>query len=136
MAGNDAFNQQDAQSQVLWHDRKRTLFGLPLSFTTYRLTSDRLFVETGFLHKREDEVRLYRVLDLTLDLPLSQRIFGVGSIICDTSDASARKFRLGPVKEPRRVKELLSQEVEKARSAARVTSREYMGDADEEFMGL
>lgn len=136
MADRSAQGQQDTQGQVIWGDRKRALFGLPLSFTTYRLTDDRLFVETGFLSKHEDEVRLYRVLDLTLDLPLSQRIFCVGSITCDTSDASLRKFQLGPVKEPRRVKELLSQTVEKARSAARVTSREYMGDADEEAMGL
>ena len=31
--------------QYLWKDRKR-FFGLPLSFTQYRLSEDRLFCET------------------------------------------------------------------------------------------
>ena len=30
--------------EVIWEDRKRTLFGLPLSFTKYRLTNERLFI--------------------------------------------------------------------------------------------
>ena len=43
----------------LWSDRKRVLFlGLPLSFTTYRLTSNRLFINSGFLTQKQDEVRL------------------------------------------------------------------------------
>ena len=37
-----------AERNVIWSDRKRTLFGLPLSFTKYILTEDRLFVQTGF----------------------------------------------------------------------------------------
>ena len=37
----------------IWSDRKRTLFGLPLSFTKYRLTEDRLFIEKGFLNKSD-----------------------------------------------------------------------------------
>ena len=57
----------------IWSDRKRTLFGLPLSFTKYRLTEDRLFIEKGFLSKNEDEVRLYRILDLSLNRSLGQR---------------------------------------------------------------
>ena len=40
----------------MWYDRKRTLFGLPLSFTKYTLTNDRLFIETGLLKSREQEV--------------------------------------------------------------------------------
>ena len=45
----------------LWSDCKRVVFfGLPLSFTKYRLTTNRLFVNTGFLTQREDEVRLYQ----------------------------------------------------------------------------
>lgn len=39
-----------AERNVIWSDRKRTLFGLPLSFTKYILTEDRLFVQTGFFY--------------------------------------------------------------------------------------
>ena len=37
---------------ILWRDRKRTLFGLPLSFTKYELDEERLFVKTGFLDRK------------------------------------------------------------------------------------
>ena len=42
--------------EYLWKDRKRFL-GMPLSFTRYRLSVDRLFCETGFLNVKSDEVR-------------------------------------------------------------------------------
>ena len=51
---------------VKWTDRKRTLFGLPLSFTKYTLTEERFFIEKGFFNSTEDEVRLYRIQDVQL----------------------------------------------------------------------
>ena len=38
--------------EFLWKDRKR-YFGLPLSFTRYCLSEDRLFISEGFLNIRE-----------------------------------------------------------------------------------
>lgn len=120
---------------TLWKDRKRTIFGLPLSFTTYRLTEDRLFVETGFLNKHEDEVRLYRVLDLSLNRPLLQRMFGVGTIHISSSDQTQGDFDLGPVKRPQEVKELFSQAVEEARRTNGVSTREFMDQDGDGFPG-
>ena len=37
---------------TIWTDRKRH-FGLPISFTKYSLSEDRLFRETGFLNLNE-----------------------------------------------------------------------------------
>ncbi len=39
----------------LWKDRKRIL-GLPITFTRYRLSEDRIFRETGLLNLKEEEV--------------------------------------------------------------------------------
>ena len=64
--------------EYLWRDRKRRL-GLPLSFTKYSLSEDRLFCETGLFNLKQDEVLLYRVRDLQLNMTLGQRIFGVGT---------------------------------------------------------
>ena len=38
----------------LWNDRRRRM-GLPLSFTRYALTEDRLFLDTGFFNLRSEE---------------------------------------------------------------------------------
>ncbi len=115
----------------LWTDKKRTIFGLPISFTRYSLTEERLFIETGFLNKIEDEVRLYRIMDISLRVSFFQRIFGVGTISCDSADKTMGNFQLVSVKKPRDVKEQISQLVEAQRAVKKVTSREYMQDADE-----
>lgn len=119
--------------ELLWRDRKRTLFGLPLSFTVYELEEERLFIRTGFLKIREDEIRLYRILDLTFEQSLGQRIFGVGTIHCCSSDATMKDFDIQSVKNAREVRELLSRKVEEQRQARRVLQREEMeSDGHEE----
>ena len=114
--------------EYLWNDRKRTLFGLPLSFTKYALTEERLFIEQGFLSKREDEIRLYRIMDVSLVRSFGQRIFGVGTIHCCSADKTMGDFDIISVKHPKDVKEQLSQLVEAQRDAKRVVNREYMQD--------
>lgn len=114
--------------EYVWSDKKRTLFGLPLSFTKYMLSEERLFIEQGFLNKKEDEVRLYRIMDVSLTRSFGQRIFGVGTIHCCSADKSLGDFDILSVKNPKDVKEQLSQLIEAQRDAKRVTNREYMDD--------
>ncbi len=113
-------------ANILWQDRKRHL-GLPISFTKYSMSEDRLFVETGFLNLEQNEVRLYRILDLQLKRSLGQRIFGVGSIFVSSSDKTLGTFEIKNIKNSANVKEMLSVQVEQQREAKRVVGREYMG---------
>ncbi len=112
--------------EYLWKDRKRRL-GLPLSFTRYRLSEDRLFCETGFLNLRSDEVLLYRVQDLELTMRLGQRIFGVGTVCVHSSDKTMPHLDLKNVKHPRDVKELIHQNVELAKDKRRMRATELVG---------
>ncbi|SEA82588.1 PH domain-containing protein [Pseudobutyrivibrio sp. ACV-2] len=114
-------------ANILWHDRKRHL-GLPISFTKYSMSEDRLFVETGLLNLTQNEVRLYRILDLQLKRSIGQRIFGVGSIIVSSSDKSLGTFEIKNIKHSANVKEMLSVQVEQQREEKRVYSRENMLD--------
>ncbi len=113
--------------QYLWKDRKRYL-GLPLSFTRYRLSEDRLFCEKGFFNIKADEVLLYRVRDLQLNMKLTQRIFGVGTVCVISSDKSVPHLDLLNVKRPREVKELIHKYVEQAKDKRRMRTTEIMGD--------
>ncbi len=115
-------------TEYVWTDRKRTLFGLPLSFTVYKLTEEKLYIETGFLSKKEEEIRLYRIMDLTLNRPLFQRIFGLGTIHCCTADKSTPEFDIRKIKNSRDIKNLISDMVEKQREEKRISGREYMDD--------
>ena len=116
----------------VWKDRKRTFLGLPLSFTVYSLNEERLFIKSGFLNIKEDEVRLYRITDLSLTRTLLQRMFGVGTISCCSADKTLGNFVIKSVKNPRDVKEKLSELVEKQRDKKRVTSREFLDDSNDD----
>ena len=117
--------------EYTWKDRKRIL-GLPITFTRYRLSEDRLFCEKGFFNIKADEVLLYRVRDLQLNMSLGQRIFGVGTICVVSSDKSVPHLDLKNVKNPREVKELIHQNVEAAKDKRRMRTTEIMGDAASE----
>ena len=111
----------------VWKDRKRTLFGLPLSFTVYRLTEDRLLVQSGILNLNEEEIRLYRIMDITLKRSLGQRIFNLGTIHCCSSDKTSPEFDIKSIKNPIEVKEMLSRMIEEERDKKKISGREYMG---------
>lgn len=108
-----------------WEDRKRHL-GMPMSFTKYRLSEDRLFCETGLLNVRADEVLLYRIRDLQLNISLGQRLFGVGTVTVISSDQSVPHLELVNVKNPRDVKELIHRSVEEAKDRRRMRTMEVM----------
>ena len=112
----------------LWKDKKRTLFGLPLSFTKYVLTEEKLLIKTGFLSTHEEEIRLYRILDFTVDKTFFNRIFNVGTIEIHTADRSTPTFLLKGVKNPNVVKDLMSDKVEEERRKKNVTTREFFSD--------
>ena len=116
---------------ILWKDRKRPLFGLPLSFTRYKLTEEKLLINTGFFSIKEEEIQLYRIMDVTLKCSLLQRIFNVGTIHCCSGDKTTPEFDIKDVKNPSHVKELLSKNIEIQRDRKRISGREFLGDFDE-----
>ena len=119
--------------EYLWKDRKR-YFGMPLSFTRYSLSDDRLFVSEGFLTIKDDEVLLYRVRDIDTRRSLWQRLFGVGTVIVISSDKTMPNLVLQNVKDPVMVKELIHKQVEEAKIKRRVRFGEIMTDTDGDDM--
>lgn len=116
--------------EYLWKDRKRH-FGLPLSFTKYALSEDRLFMEQGLLNMTAEEVQLYRVRDISLRISLGQRIFGVGTVTIQSSDKSTPILDIHNIKHPREVKELIHQQVESVRRERGVGMSELLMDNGE-----
>ena len=111
----------------IWKDRKRIL-GMPISFTKYAMNEDRLCVEKGLLNTNQEEVILYRVRDISLHISLFQRIFGVGSVVVQSSDRSTPVLTLKNVKSPREVKEMLHKQVEKVKIQRRLRVGEVLED--------
>jgi uncharacterized membrane protein YdbT with pleckstrin-like domain len=123
------------ETVFVWQDRKRIIFGLPFTFTTYALTKEKLLIRTGILNTKEEEIRLYRIMDVTLKRSLWERLFGLGTIHCCSADKSTPEFDIRWIPKSREVKEKLSHMVEEERMAKRVSSREFMsGEGDEEIL--
>ena len=114
-----------ANLDIIWKDRKRYL-GLPLSFTRYALSEDRLFQTIGFLNIRDEEILLYRIRDINTTRTLWQRLFGVGTVTVVSSDKSMPVLVLKNIKDPTMVKELLHRQVEEMKIRRRVRVGEIM----------
>lgn len=116
-----------ATIEYTWKDRKRIL-GMPLTFTRYRMSEDRLFLSTGFFTTKDDEVLLYRVRDISLTITLWQRIFGVGTVTIISSDKTLPTLVLKNIKQPRMIKEKIHQQVEEMKMRRRMRIGEIMTD--------
>ena len=119
--------------RYLWKDRKRFL-GMPLSFTRYMLSEDRLFLSKGFLNVKDDEILLYRVRDIATSRSLLQRVFGVGTVTVLSSDKTCPTLVMKNIRNPIAVKETLHKRVEemKLRRQVRVSELTNLDDKDDD----
>ena len=120
------------EENCVWKDRKRIFFGLPWTFTKYSVTEEKLYIKTGVFSTREDEVRLYRIMDVPPKRKFWERVWGLGTVHCCSPDKSTPEFDLLHIKKSKEVKDMLSDMVEQQREKKRITSREFMGAEDAE----
>ena len=99
--------------EIMWSDKKRIWC--------------RLYIKRGLITIHEDEVRLYRIRDISLRQGFFQRLFGLGTINISSSDSSMGNFQLKNIKKSHDVKEMLSDAVETERERKRVSMREFVG---------
>ncbi len=120
---------------MIWKDRKRFL-GMPITFTRYSMSEDRLFLKKGLFNLVQEEILLYRVRDISLKRSLGQRIFGVGSVIINSSDQTTPILELRNIKNSEDVKEMIHEQVEEMKMRRRVRINELMDsgvEGEEEF---
>ncbi len=126
---NELLDKLKAEA-ILWRDRKRIL-GMPISFTVYEVTSERLITRIGFFSTETNELLLYRILDVKMVRTLWQKIFGVGTITVYSADQSSHTLPLRNIKHPDKVRRLLSEMVEAERTEKGMRGREIYGVAGE-----
>jgi membrane protein YdbS with pleckstrin-like domain len=83
----------------------------------YTLTTQRLSERSGIIFVRSDTCELYRVKDISVELPLLQRLLGCGNVILTTSDVSTPYIVLEAVHDPMAVADLMRDNVERCRVA-------------------
>lgn len=124
------------KTRLKWYARKRLWCRLPWTFTKYGMSEDRIFVETGILNLHQRDVRLYRILNISLTRSLTQRIFGMGTIHLDSNDKDLECFELKNILDSEHIKEMISDAVEMERKRNKVSTREFMsgdGELEDDF---
>lgn len=113
--------------EYVWTDKKRTIFGLPLSFTRYFLTETKFITRVGLFNLVEDELDLYTVKDKKLVLSFGNRIFKCGTIIMYVVDTDTPVKEIKSIKAPRKVLELLDKHINIQRDRYRTRGRDLIG---------
>ena len=112
-------------NDFIWQDRRRPFLGLPLSFTVYTLMEEKLLIDSGFFSTKQEEIKLYRIMDLTLSRSFFQRIFGLGTIHISSADKTTSEIDIKDIKNSFEIKEKLSKMVEEEREKKRVMGGEF-----------
>ncbi len=93
----------------------------------YKITTERVVIETGLLSKKMNQIDIYRINDYVVERPFGQRLMGTGNIVVSAMDATDATLKLGGLKTD--VKELYERlrtatENEKRRRGVRMVDYE------------
>jgi uncharacterized membrane protein YdbT with pleckstrin-like domain len=64
----------------------------------YKITTQRIVVETGVFSKELQQTDVYRITDYTVERPFSQRLLGTGNIVVQAMDRSTPSLRIEALK--------------------------------------
>lgn len=132
----DQITEKERQRGIIWKDRKRNRLGLPWTFTVYMLDQDKLHIRNGLFTTNEDEVKLFRIVDVSLKRSLWQKLLGLGTVHLDSSDSAMQAFEIGNPKHPKELKDMLSKLIDESRLRNRVISTESVNTDVHEFEDL
>ena len=108
-------------------ERKRIKFlGLPLSYTKYTISDEKLRITSGFLSITEDDCYMYKIQDVRLTRSLMERIFKLGTITCYTGDTTHPKLELEHIKRAGAIKDYIMYSSEEARRKRRALRARQM----------
>jgi uncharacterized membrane protein YdbT with pleckstrin-like domain len=94
--------------------------------TTYKITNQRVVIDSGLFSKKLDQLDLYRVNDFVVDRPFGQRLLGTGNIRMTTFDKSSPTVELLALKtDVVALYEVLRRAVEAAKQAKGVRIVDY-----------
>ncbi len=125
MAEYDSITQK---GELHYTERARLLlFGLPWTFTKFRVYENDLVISRGFFNLREDDCYMYRITDAGMKRSLLQRLFGLSTVTLYTSDASNGTIEMKNIRHGAEVKDFIMQNAERCRLQRRTVNMQNIG---------
>ncbi len=119
---------EDAKGELRFEERKRWgFFGLPFTFTVYKIYDNDIQVVSGLLTSKENDCYMYRVSDVELTMTLFQRMFGLGTVHCFTSDVTDKNLVLTNIRNAREIKDFIYQAAEESKRRRRTVNMQDIG---------
>lgn len=101
---------------MTYREKKRWPFlGLAWTFTTYTVTDEVITVNSGLLNRVENDCYLYKVVDVRLESSLLERIFGLGTVHCFSSDITNPDLRMLHIRQAKTIKDYILKQSEAER---------------------
>ena len=101
-------------------ERKRwLLFGLPWTFTKYLLKDEILTTQTGFFNTVINDCYMYKIVDVQLEKSLFEKMIGLGTVVCYTSDTTDKVLKITHVRHAEQIKNFILEKSEKMRMKRR-----------------
>ena len=112
-------------------ERKRwLLFALPWTFTKYLLKDEILTTQTGFFNTVINDCYMYKIVDVQLERSLLEKMAGLGTVVCYTSDTTDKVLKITHVKHAEQIKNFILEKSEKMRMKRRtLTTMSLNSDA-------
>jgi len=86
----------------------------------HELTTERIRMSRGIFNQKLDDVELYRVKDTSMERPFWYRVFGLSTLIIETSDRSQPHIEIKAIHNGDELRETLRKQVEFWRDKKRV----------------
>ncbi|MDO4284007.1 MAG: PH domain-containing protein [Eubacteriales bacterium] len=120
--------EKDAKGTLMFTERKRWLFfALPFTFTKYLIYENDIQIESGLLTTKENDCYMYRVSDVELTRTLFQKIFGIGTVRCFTSDVTDKNLILKNIRNSREIKDYIYKAAEDSKKRRRTINMQDIG---------
>jgi len=119
------------KNEVKYTCRKRwVFFGIPWTFTVYNIGPDLLTIDKGFLKTEENDCYMYKISDARLTRTLAERIFGLGTVTCYSSDTTDKVILLEHIKDSVEIKDYIIKASEEARLRRRTVNMQNITPED------
>jgi hypothetical protein len=118
----------DSKGNLAYKERKRwTLFGLPFTFTEFYIYDNDIQIRAGLIDSNEDDCYMYRITDVKLKQSLFQKMFGLGTVECYTSDVTDKKIVLKNIRNAREIKDFIYSASEESKRRRRTVNMQNIG---------